>query len=294
MGSSRPSVKYTQRSDLDGFGSESSVTVIEATSGWRLVDLGELWRYRDLFYFLIWRNIKGRYAQSVLGIGWAVIQPVITMVVFTVVFGSLAKISSDGVPYAIFSYTAMVPWMYFSGAVSGATGSIGGGGGMIGKVYFPRLVMPLSQVFSKLVDFSIAFTITFALMTWYLIAPTIWVLVLPLLILLMVLTASGLSMWLTALAVHYRDVRFALPFLLQLMMFASPLVYPASLIPSQYRLLYALNPMAGVMEGFRSALLGTNPMPWDLLGVGTGVAVVLAVSGALFFRRRERIFVDVA
>ena len=258
-----------------------------------MIDWAELWRYRDLFYFLVWRDIKGRYAQSVLGVGWAIVQPLMTMVVFSVVFGHLASIGSDGVPSAVFSYVALVPWAYFSGAVSEGTGSIAGGG-MIAKVYFPRMVMPLTPIFSKLVDFAIASVITVGLMAWFLITPTAWTLMLPLLVLVMMLFAAGLGMWLTALAVQYRDIRFALPFVLQLMMYASPVVYPASLIPSRYRLLYGLNPMAGVIEGFRSALLGTNPMPWGMIAVGAGVAVLIAVSGAFFFRRRERVFVDVA
>lgn len=290
----QPGTSITEGEGTDHGRTTYPVTVIEPTSGWRVIDWAELWRYRDLFYFLLWRDIKGRYAQSVLGVGWAIVQPFMTMVVFSVVFGHLASIGSDGVPYAVFSYVALVPWAYFSGAVNEGTGSIAGGGGMIAKVYFPRMVMPLTPVFGKLVDFAIASVITVGLMAWFLITPTVWTLVLPLLVLVMMLFAAGLGMWLTALAVQYRDIRFALPFVLQLMMYASPVVYPATLIPSGYRLIYGLNPMAGVIEGFRSALLGTNPMPWGMIAVGAGVAVLMAVSGAFFFRRRERVFVDVA
>jgi len=267
--------------------------VFEAKSGWRFIDFHELWEYRDLFYFLIWRNIKVRYAQSVLGVGWAIIQPVFSMIVFTIVFGKLAKIGSEGVPYAIFSYTALVPWTYFSNALTQSGASLVGASGMISKVYFPRLIIPMSPVLDKLVDFGISLILLVGLMVWFKIAPTIWVLTLPLLILLMMLTAAGLGMWLTALAVQYRDVNYGMKFAVQLLMYASPVVYPASLVPDQFRLLYGLNPMAGVIEGFRAALLGTRPMPWDLIAVGSVTALVVAVSGAFYFRRTERVFADV-
>jgi len=267
--------------------------VIEPKSGWRLIDVCELWQYRDLFYFLIWRDVKTRYAQSILGIGWAVIQPVFTMIVFTIVFGNLAKISSDGVPYAIFSYVGLVPWTYFSGALTSASGSLVSASGMFTKVYFPRLIIPLAPVFGKLIDFAIALLILFGLMIWFRTLPTIWALTLPLLVLLMILTAAGLGMWFTALAVQYRDVKYGLGFALQLLMYAAPVVYPASLIPDRFRLLYGLNPMAGVIEGFRSALLGTRPMPWDLLSMGTITAIIIVTTGALYFKRKERIFADV-
>ena len=268
-------------------------TVIEPKSGWRWVDWGELWQYRDLFAFLVWRDIKTRYAQSILGIGWAVIQPVFSMIVFTIVFGNLAKISSDGVPYAIFNYTALVPWTYFSNALTASTGSLVASKNLITKVYFPRLVVPIAPVLGKLVDFGIALLILFGMMVWFRIPPTIWALALPLLVALMMLTATGLGMWLTALSVQYRDINYAMGFLVTLLMYAAPVVYPASSVPEQFRWLYALNPMVGVIEGFRSALLGTNPMPWDFIGIGAGVAVVLLVSGILYFRRMEKTFADV-
>ncbi|MEW6405398.1 MAG: ABC transporter permease [Chloroflexota bacterium] len=267
--------------------------IIEAETGWQLIDWRELWRYRDLFWFLVWRDIKTRYAQSILGIGWAVIQPLFSMVVFTVVFGNLAKISSDGVPYAIFSYAALVPWTYFSGSLTSSSSSLLSASGMLTKVYFPRLVIPIAPVLAKLVDFCIALLILGGLMLWFQVSPTIWGLFIPALVLLMMLTATGAGMWLTALAVQYRDINYATGFIVQLLMYAAPVVYPASSVPEQYRLLYGLFPMAGVIEGFRSALLGTNPMPWDLLGVGSVVAVLLFVTGALYFRRMERIFADV-
>jgi lipopolysaccharide transport system permease protein len=273
---------------------EVPVTIIEPAESWMPLKLGELWEYRDLFYFLVWRDVKARYAQSILGVGWAIIQPVFSMIVFTIVFGNLAKVSSEGVPYAIFSYAALVPWTYFSSALTGASGSLIGASGMLTKVYFPRLIIPIAPVLSKLVDFALALLLLFGLMVWFQTPPTIWALMLPLLILLMMFTATGLGMWLTALAIQYRDVNYGLRFLVQLLMYAAPVVYPASLIPERYRLLYGLNPMAGVIEGFRAALLGTRSMPWDLLAVGSIVALVIAVSGAFYFRRMERIFADVA
>ena len=269
------------------------VTIIKPSKGWVSLGLKELWAYRDLFYFLIWKDIKVRYAQSVLGIGWAVIQPLMLMVVFTIVFGKLVKVGSDGVPYAIFSYTALVPWTYFSTSLTQATSSLSRNANMFTKVYFPRLTLPLSSVLGKLVDFGIALLIVFGMMAWFRMLPTVWIFTLPLLVLLMMLTAAGLGMWLTALSVQFRDINYGMSFVLQILMYGAPVAYPASLIPDQYRLLYGLNPMVGVIEGFRSALLSTNPMPWDLIAVGSVIAISIAISGALYFRRMERTFADV-
>ncbi|MBN1668067.1 MAG: ABC transporter permease [Anaerolineales bacterium] len=269
------------------------LTVIEPPRGWQLVDWRELWQYRDLFRFLVWRDVKTRYAQSILGVGWAVIQPVFSMIVFTIVFGRLARVNSDGVPYAIFNYTAMVPWTYFSSSLSAATGSLISSSSMLTKVYFPRLVIPFAPVLAKLVDFGIAFLILIGMMVFYRMVPNWNALALPLLVLLMMLTASGMGMWLTALSVQYRDINYAMSFVIQLLMYAAPVVYPTSNVPEQFRIFYALNPMVGVIEGFRAALLGTIPMPWDWIGVGTGVAIVIMLSGIFYFRRMERIFADV-
>ena len=269
-------------------------TIIEPRSGWRLIDWRELRDYRDLFLFLTWRNIKVLYAQSAIGIGWAVIQPLFSMILFTLVFGKLAKISSDGVPYAVFSFTALVPWTYFSNSLTQGVNSLVQNANMISKVYFPRLILPMSAVAAKLLDFSIAMLVLAALMVWYRMVPTLGILALPLLILLMILTAAGLGAWLTALAIQYRDVKHAMTFVVQLLMYAAPVVYPTSLIPERYQLLYAINPMVGVIEGFRAALLGTRPMPWDFIAVGAASALVIALTGALYFRRKERIFADVA
>lgn len=270
------------------------ITIIEPKSGWRIVDWKELRDYRDLLLFLTWRHIKVQYAQSMLGIGWAVIQPLFSMIVFTIVFGRLAGMESDGAAYPMFSFVALVPWTYFANAVVEGTNSLVSNTNMLTKVYFPRLVLPLAAVLAKLVDFCIAMLLLFGMMAWYGVAPTWGMLMLPGLILLMMLTAAGLGTWLTALAVQYRDIKYAMNFVVQLLMYAAPVVYPASLIPERYQFLYALNPMVGVIEGFRSALLGTRPMPWDFLLLGILSALVIAVTGCLYFRSRERLFADVA
>lgn len=268
--------------------------LIEPRSGWRSIDWRELYEYRDMLRFLTLRSIKTRYSQSVIGIGWAVIQPLFSMLVFTVVFGRLAKVSADGVPYALFSFAGLVPWTYFANALSDSTGSLISNAGMLNKVYFPRLILPLSAVAAKLVDFFIAFIVLVALMAVYGVAPTRAVIAIPLLLLIMVLAAAGAGMWLTALAIQYRDVSYAMNFFVQLLMYAAPVVYPASLVPAHFRLVYAINPMVGVIEGFRSALLGTRAFPWSMVGIGAATALFIVISGALYFRRKERIFADVA
>jgi lipopolysaccharide transport system permease protein len=262
--------------------------------GWQLINFKELAEYRDLFFFLVWRDIKVLYKQTVLGFLWAIIRPVFSMIVFSVVFGRLAKVPSDGVPYPIFSYVALIPWTYFSTALTGSTSSLISNANMLTKVYFPRLIIPMTPVLAGLVDFAIAFSVLAVMMVWYQMVPTIYVIFLPVLILLMILTASGIGMWLSALAIQYRDVRHAMGFVVQLLMYAAPVVWPVSLIPDKYRLIYGIYPMVGVIEVFRSALLGTQPMPWDLILVGTVSASCIAVSGAFYFRRMERIFADVA
>lgn len=268
-------------------------TIIDANEPQKLINWQELWHYRDLFLFLIWRDIKTRYAQSVLGIGWAIIQPLFSMVVFTIVFGNLAKVSSDGVPYAIFSYAALVPWTYFSSALTDSTNSLVNASNMITKVYFPRLVLPIAPVFGKLIDFGIAMVILGGFMLYFRITPTVWAFFLPYLILMMILSAAGIGMWLTAMAVQYRDIRYAMSLAVTLLMYAAPVVYPASSVPDQWRVLYSINPMVGVIEGFRASLLGTTAMPWDFIWVGTVSALVFFFSGLVYFRRMEKIFADV-
>lgn len=269
---------------------QKQITVIDSKTGWQIIDWREIRQYSDMFFFLVRRDIKVRYAQSVLGVGWALIQPVFSMIVFTIVFGHLAAIDSEGVPYAIFSFTALVPWTFYAAALTASTSSLEV---MISKIYFPRLILPMASILSKGVDFLIALGVLFGLMVWFQIMPTINILYLPLLIVILALAALGSGMWLAALSIQYRDVRYALTFGVQLLMYAAPVIYPTSLIPEQYRLAYAINPMVGVIEGFRSAVLSTNPMPWDLISVGLLSAVILVVSGALFFKRRERFFADV-
>jgi lipopolysaccharide transport system permease protein len=273
--------------------SQNDLIVIDERVSRAWFDWRELYRYRDLFRFLVWRDIKTRYAQSVLGVGWAVIQPLFQMVVFTVVFGNLAEIDSQGVPYAIFSYTALVPWTYFAASLTASTSSLIASSGMLTKVYFPRLVIPLAPVIAKLLDFAISFVILLGMMLWFRIYPTPWALFLPVLILIMMLTAAGMGMWLTALAIQYRDVNYAIGFIIQLLMYAAPVIYPSSAIPENLRVLYGLFPMAGVIEGFRAALLGSIPMPWDLIIPGSVMSVVLFISGMVYFKRMERFFADV-
>lgn len=268
--------------------------VIEPKSGWQVINWRELKDYRDLFYFLVWRDVKVRYKQTVLGFLWAVITPCFSMILFSVVFGRLAKVPSDGVPYPIFSYAALLPWAYFSASITASTNSLVGNSGLLTKVYFPRLIIPLTPVLGNLIDFAIASGIMIALMVWYSIVPTVNAALIPLLVLLMMMTASGIGMWLSALAIKYRDVRHAMQFMTQILMYAAPVVWPASLIPDKYRLLYGLYPMAGVIEGFRSALIGARPMPWDLIGMGAASSMIILVSGALYFRRMERTFADIA
>ena len=267
--------------------------IIDAKTRWGLVDLRDLWYYRDLLYFLVWRDIKVRYAQSVLGVGWAVIQPVFLMIVFTLVFGRLARLDSDGAPYAIFSYVALVPWTYFSNALTDSTTSLVQNSALITKVYFPRIILPLSAILSKLIDFAIALILVIVLLVWYKTVPNVGVAVIPLLVLLMILTAAGLGIWLASLAIQYRDIKYALTFIIQMLMFASPVVYPLNMVPERYQFLYSLNPMVGVIEGFRSAFLTTNPMPWNLIGSGFCVAIALLVAGTFYFRRNEESFADV-
>ena len=273
---------------------EAEKVIIKAEGQKKLINWQELWQYRDLFIFLIWRDIKTRYAQSILGVGWAVIQPVFSMIVFTIVFGNIAEVNSEGVPYAIFSYTALVPWTFFSSSLTSSSSSLISSKNLITKVYFPRLVIPISPVLGKLIDFGISFLILIGLMIWFGISPGIGVLLIPLFVVLMVFTATGVGMWLTALSIQYRDSRYGSNFFIQLLMYASPVIYASSSIPERYQFLYSLNPMVGVIEGFRAVLLGTRSIPWNYLATGSVMAVVFLVSGALYFRSMEKYFADVA
>lgn len=266
---------------------------IQPKKGWQIIDFEELKQYRDLFYFLVSRNIKVKYKQTVLGGLWAIIQPFFAMLVFTLFFGKLAKMPSDGIPYPVFSYTALVAWTYFATSVSGAGNSLVGDSRLISKVYFPRLIIPLSPVLAGLLDFTIAFFVLIGMMFYFHIHPTIMIMFVPFLVILMMLTASGVGLFLSALNAKYRDIRYTIPFLIQLWMFASPIVYPASMIPEKYRLIYALNPMVGVIEGFRSALLGTVSFPVRMVLVSTIVSAGLFMIGTFYFKQMERHFADI-
>jgi lipopolysaccharide transport system permease protein len=267
---------------------------LEPTRGWVAVRLGELWEYRELLYFLTWRDIKVRYKQTVLGVLWAVIQPFMTMVVFSLFFGRLAEVPSDGVPYPIFNFAALVPWTLFANGLTTSANSLVGSANLLKKIYFPRLVIPISSILSGVVDFVLSFIILVGMMLYFGIVPTANIIWLPLLILLALISSLAVGLWLSALNVQFRDIRYTLPFITQLWLFITPIVYPSSLIQDPtLRLLYSLNPMTGVVEGFRWALLGTDTAPGAMVLVSAVVAVLLLISGLYYFRRMERTFADV-
>ena len=266
---------------------------VRKKTGLQLLDLRELLHYRDLLVFLVIRDIKVKYKQTVLGGLWAIIQPFFMMVVFTLFFGKLAQIPSDGIPYPIFNYTAMIAWTYFANAINTSGNSIVGSGSLISKVYFPRIIIPLASVLAGLLDFSLAFLVLIAMMLYFGVFPNIMVLALPLLILLMMLTSGGVGLLLAALNAKYRDIRYTIPFLVQFWMFATPIVYPASMVPERFRLIYALNPMTGIIEGFRSALLGTVAFPWTMLAISTVISLVVFLCGIVYFKQVERYFADI-
>jgi lipopolysaccharide transport system permease protein len=265
---------------------------LQPSQGWNNRTLSDIWAYRELLYFFIWRDVKVRYKQTLLGAGWAIIQPLMTMVVFTIFFGHLAKVPSDGLPYPVFSLMALVPWTYFAAALAGCSTSLSGYQHIISKVYFPRLIIPMAAVIAPLVDFAIGFVILIGFMAWYRIVPGPAIVWLPALMLLALATAAGVGVWLAALNVRYRDVRYVVPFVVQLWMFATPVAYPASLVPERWRAVYGLNPMAGVIEGFRWAL-ARGPAPGVLTLVSAAVVVVLIAGGAVYFRKLEGTFADV-
>jgi lipopolysaccharide transport system permease protein len=270
------------------------VTRIEPSTGWVSLKLRELWQYRELLYFLTWRDVKVRYKQTVLGAAWAIIQPFFTMAVFSVFFGQLAQIPSDDIPYPIFSYTALVPWSFFAQGLRQSSDSLVGGAHLIKKVYFPRLAMPIASVFSGVVDFTLAFIVLLGMMLFYGIVPTLNALWLPLFLLLALVTSLGSGLWLSAMNVQFRDVHYTVPFLIQFWMFVTPIAYPSSLIENRLaRTLYGINPMAGVVEGFRWALLGKGTAPGPITIASSLAALALLVSGAFYFRRMEKTFADV-
>jgi lipopolysaccharide transport system permease protein len=266
---------------------------IAPSKGWVPLKLRELWEYRELLYFLVWRDVKVRYKQTALGASWAIIQPFMTMVVFSIFFGHLAKVPSDGIPYPIFSFAALVPWTFFASGLNQSSNSLVGSGSLISKVYFPRLIIPLASVFSGIVDFAIAFLVMLAMMLYYGLIPTLNVIWLPLFLLLALVTSLGVGLWLSALNVEYRDVRYVVPFITQFWMLATPIAYPSSLLHEPWRTIYGLNPMVGVVEGFRWALLRTNSAPGPLIAVSSAAAVLIMITGAFYFRRMEKTFADI-
>ncbi len=270
----------------------ATIVRIEPPRGWFDLRLGELWAYRELLYFFIWRDVKVRYKQTVIGVAWVVIQPVLTMGVFTLFFGRLAKLPSDGLPYPVFYFAALVPWTYFATALQSCTNVVVENQRVITKVYFPRLVLPISPVLAGLVDFTIGFTVLLGVVGFYGLRPTFAILWLPVFLLLALFTALGVGLWMAALNALYRDVRYIVPFLVQFWMFASPVVYPSSLVPARYRWLYGFNPMAGVIEGFRWALTGHGQAPGAQLAASAAAVLVVLIGGLLFFQRMEGAIAD--
>ena len=273
-------------------GENERVTVIEPAKGWEFPDFKELNAYQDLFYFLVWRDIKVLYAQTVLGFSWAILNPLVQIIIFSIIFGRVAKIPTDGIPYVLFSTVAIIPWTYMSESMSASSQSLVTGQNLLGKVYFPRIIFPLTSVLAKLVDFSISIMLVVAVMFYFQISPTWNLVYLPLLVLLMMIVPTGVGLWLSALAIRYRDVKFAMPFIIKMLIYSAPILYTASAIPDQYRFLYSLNPLVAVIEGYRACLLGM-PMPWEFILPGSLVAVLVLIFGAIYFRRMERVFVDV-
>jgi lipopolysaccharide transport system permease protein len=278
---------------VTGQSGDFPVVRIAPRRGWLALDLAELWNYRELLYFFVWRDIKVRYKQTVIGAAWAVLQPLMTMLVFSLFFGKLAKIPSQGLPYPIFYYCALLPWMYFSTAMQGATNIVVDHQRVITKIYFPRVVLPIAAVLSGLLDFAISSVALLGMMVYYHMMPVSAVIWLPAFTLLAILTAVGVGLWLSALNALYRDVRYVVPFLVQFWMFASPVVYPSSLVPEKWRLLYGLNPMAGVIEGFRWALTGHGQPPGILLAASSAAVILLVFSGLVYYHAVEGTMADV-
>lgn len=283
---------YLNRITADVTSNSEIITTIEPKSAWQFIDFKELKEYKDLFFFLAWRDIKVLYAQTILGFSWAILQPLIHIIVFTIVFGNVAKIGTDGIPYFLFSTVAVVPWTYMSQAMTQSSQSLVAGQHILGKIYFPRLLFPLTSILAKLVDFGISLIIILFVLIYYKILPTWNLLLLPLLIIHMVCIATGVGLWLSAMAIRFRDVKYAMQFLTQILMYSAPIVYSASSIPDKWRLVYSFNPIVGTIEGFRACLLG-SPVPWAYIWPGIITAMLLLVSGALYFKHIEKVFVDV-
>ena len=268
------------------------VTVIQPDTGWKIINFKELLDYRDLFYFLTWRDIKALYAQTVLGFTWAILHPLIQIVIFTIIFGKVAKLPTEGIPYILFSSVAIIPWTYMSQAITQSSQSLIQGSNILGKIYFPRIIFPITPILAKMVDFGISLFIIFCIMVYYQVSPTWNLLFFPVLVVMMMAVPLGIGLWLSSLAIRFRDIKQAMPFFIQMLMYTAPIVYSAASIPEGYRLLYSLNPLVGVIEGFRACLLG-SPLPWLYIWPGMLTAVLLVISGAVYFKRMERIIVDV-
>lgn len=271
----------------------ATVVCIEPSRGWAALRLADVWAYRELLYFLIWRDIKVRYKQTVLGAGWAILQPFFTMVIFSIFFGRLAQMPSDGVPYPIFAYAALVPWTFFANGLTQAVNSVVGGSSLIKKVYFPRIILPIAAVLAGVVDFLFAFAVLVGMALYYGVLPSWRILTLPCFVAMVVMAALSVALWLSALNVQYRDIRYIAPFIVQVWLFATPIAYPSSLLSEPWRTVYGINPMVGVVEGFRWALLGTGTGPGPMIVVSSLVCLALLVGGAYYFRRVERTFADV-
>lgn len=268
------------------------INEIKASDGWQKIDFRELYAYRDLFFFLVWRDIKVLYAQTILGFTWAIINPLIQIVIFSVIFGRVAKLETDGIPYVLFSTVAVIPWTYMSSAMGESSQSLVAGQNVLGKIYVPRLVFPLTSILAKMVDFSISLLILVGVMIYYKVEPTTNLFLLPVFIIFMMMIPAGIGFWLSSLAIRFRDVKFAMPFIISMLIYSAPILYTASSIPESWRFFYSLNPIVGVIEGYRAVLLGL-PLPWDYILPGIVSNIVLFVSGAYYFKRMERVVVDV-
>jgi lipopolysaccharide transport system permease protein len=285
-------MKSNSKKKKESVNFDMPIKKIKARSGWQLIDLRELKEYRDLFFFMVWREIKVLYAQTILGFSWAILNPLVQIVIFTIIFGKVAKLSTEGIPYFLFSSVSIIPWTYMSQAMTQSSQSLVSGKAMLGKVYFPRLIFPLTPVLAKVVDFGISILILFGVMLYYRILPTWNLFLFPLFFVLMISIPAGIGMWLSALAIRFRDVKFAMPYVMQMLIYSAPIVYSASSIPDNYRIIYSLNPIVGVIEGFRACLLGI-PVPWPYILPGLITAPLILITGSFYFKRMERVFVDV-
>jgi lipopolysaccharide transport system permease protein len=276
----------------DGKAFTEKVTVIEPISPWNIINFKEIKEYQDLFLFLVWRDIKVLYAQTILGFSWAILQPLTQILIFTIIFGKVAKIDTDGIPFFLFSTVGIVPWTFMSQAMTQSSQSLVTGQNMLGKVYFPRLIFPLTPIFSKLVDFGISILIVIFVMFYYRVLPNWNILWFPVFTLLMISVSAGIGIWFSAMAIRFRDVKHAMGFIVRMLMFSAPIVYSASKIPQKWRLIYSLNPIVGIIEGFRACLLGT-PIPWQYILPGVVTAMIILAIGTFYFKHMERVFVDV-